>query len=154
MDRLGVGVKPLLAQLRNLRLPVAQPLEPLAVLTFAVAERAAQLLQDRTRVAFDTDIDVAVAPELQGIDVDGDHLRLLVDSAAETEAEVHRHAGEEGDIAVLERLTAAAVEEELVLLRDAAAPHIVQVDRRVQLLGQLGQRATGVRPVAAAAAHH
>src|SRR6266487_3260363 len=111
MDRRVLRVQPLLAQLEDLRLAVAELHEPLVVADLAVAELGGELAQRVLRIALDADVDAAVAPELVGIDIDRDHLRGRVDAASVAQAEVDHRAGKENDVRLPEGRAPGAAHE-------------------------------------------
>src|SRR5437867_9617159 len=102
MDRRVLRVQPLLAQLEDLRLAVAQLREPPVVADVAVAELGGELAQRVLRVALDADVDAAVPTELVRIDIDRDHLRRRIDAASVAQTEVDHRAGKENNVRLAE----------------------------------------------------
>ena len=113
-----------------------------------------ELLEDGARVAHDRDLDVAVPPDLRGVDVDVNDFQVLREARrrAELHDPVEAHADRENDVRLTERGAARIEERERMVVRCAAARERRRVERDAARFDERLERLGGVRPPHAAAA--
>ena len=101
-------------------------------------ELAGKLPQEQPRIAQNADVGFAVLGQVLGAAVGRDVERAAADVVAVVQAEIGRHAGQQHQVGLLERLAAFVTQLQRVVTAQQAACHAGEIDRRADLFQRSG----------------